>query len=383
MNLFDYSNQFIKQEKKNISNNNKVLSVTEFNNYVNSIISIQQVIVEGEISGFKIAKERLIYFDLKDDKSVVSCFLFKFQLDKMGVVLEDGMKIQVTGTPNLHSTGRFNLIAEFIKPVGEGSIKRALELLKQKLFQEGIFAPERKRPLPKFPENIGLITSQDAAAYTDFIKVLSHRFGGITIYFYPVSVQGEKAPNEITEAFNYFNQKMPNLNVLVLTRGGGSLEDLMAFNSEKVVRSVFGSKIPVICAVGHERDESLSDFAADKRASTPSNAAELLVPERSEVEWQLNKIKERFVYQMDKKIKSLEQFYQILENRMNIWWQNLLQKLELEERLLKSFDPEAILERGYSITMLGEKILKNATQVKMGDKIITKLKKGKVESTVN
>lgn len=382
MNLFDYSNQFIKQEKKNISNKPKILTVTEFNNYVNSIISIQQVIVEGEISGFKIAKERLIYFDLKDDKSVVSCFLFKFQLDKMGVVLEDGMKIQVTGDPNLHSTGRFNLIVEFIKPIGEGSIKRALELLKQKLLKEGIFAKERKRPLPKFPENIGLITSADAAAYTDFIKVLSHRFGGITIYFYAVSVQGEKAPNEITEAFDYFNQKMPNLDVLVLTRGGGSLEDLIAFNSEKVVRSVFGSKIPVICAVGHERDESLSDFAADKRASTPSNAAELLVPERSDVESQLNKIKERFIYQIDRKIKLYEQFYQGLEHKMSAWWQSLLQKLELQERLLKSFDPEAILERGYSITMIGNKILKNAIHVKKGDKIKTKLKKGEVESVI-
>jgi len=169
---------------------------------------------------------------------------------------------------------------------------------------------------------------------------------------------------------------------LVLTRGGGSLEDLMAFNSETVVRAVFGSKIPVICAVGHERDESLSDFAADKRASTPSNAAEILVPEQSEVAWQLNKIGERLIYQLDKKIKILEHFYQSLEYKMNLWWQNLRQKLELEERLLKSFDPEAILERGYSITIIGDKIVKNPMQVKKGDNIKTKLKKGEIESII-
>ena len=382
MDLFDYSNAFIKKEAKSAFATSKVLSVTEFNQYLNTLITIQSVIVEGEISGFKIAKERLIYFDLKDDKSIVSCFLFKFQLDKMGVALEDGMKIQVTGLPNLHQKGRFNLVVELVKPVGEGSIKRALELLKQKLFKQGIFSLERKRPLPKFPENIGLITSADAAAYTDFIKVLQHRFVGITVYFYNVSVQGEKAPNEISEAFNYFNQRMPNLDVLVLTRGGGSLEDLSAFNSETVVRAVFGSKIPVICAVGHERDESLSDFAADKRASTPSNAAEILVPEKSEIKWQLNKIGERLIYQLDKKIKTLEHFYQSLKHKMNLWWQNLRQKLELEERLLKSFDPEAILERGYSITIIGDKIIKSAMQVKKGDNIKTKLKKGEIESVI-
>lgn len=271
-----------------MSNLQPVFSVHEFNEAMNHLVSqVGSVTVEGEISQLKVSQNKWVFLNLKDQQASVGVFATVWQIKNL-YQLEDGMLVKVTGTPGIYGkTGSFRLTAQQIIPSGEGAIKLAYEKLRLQLEQEGLFAPERKRPLPRFPKTIGLITAKDSQAYNDFIKVSKHRFGGVKIVFYPVQVQGNEATKSILKAIQYFHKREP-VDLLVLTRGGGSLEDLMAFNDELVVRTVFASKIPVVCAIGHEGDVSLAELAADLRASTPSNAAELIMPDRESLQRELN-----------------------------------------------------------------------------------------------
>ncbi len=378
-----------------------ILSVSEFIEQVNGIIA-GEFIVEGEVSQYKISQGKWIFFDLKDDKAVVNCFATVFNLTQP---LEDGMKIRIVGYPKIHDkSGRFSVTVQKVELVGEGSLKKAYLLLKKKLEEEGLFNIERKRLLPELPAKIGVIASRDSAAFGDFIKILNNRWSGVEINLYNVAVQGEQAVSEITEAFNYFNSHDIECEVLVLMRGGGSLEDLAAFNNELVVRAVYGSKIPVVCGVGHERDESLADFAADRRASTPSNAAEIVVPN-----------KEDFISELD---FSLEHIFGSIQNKM-LWWrrmveQNLytmssalevpLQKCKnlianfdrvpqilqmvLNQRqafvlsaqmLFKNIDPKMVLKRGYSLVRDKNGVLvKLASQLDIGSEFVVELGQGSI-----
>src|SRR3989338_31502 len=260
----------------------KVYTVSEFVSYIRDFLreNVGFVLIQGEASGLHITQDRFVWFELKDKDTSVSCFMMKWELK---VPLEDGMEIKVLGLPQLfQKSGRFHIRVEELELVGAGALQKAFEALKKKLEKEGLFAEARKRALPRFPEAIGLITSPDAAAYTDVLRILKNRWAGLTIKFYPVAVQGIGSVKEIVRAFDYFNYSK-NVEVIILTRGGGSLEDLQSFNSEDVARAIFSSAIPVVCGVGHERDESLSDYVADLRASTPSNAAELVVPDKREI----------------------------------------------------------------------------------------------------
>lgn len=336
----------------------RIYSVTEFNKEVNTLLSDINVAVQGEVANFKITQNRFVWFELKDEKSYVSCFLMAFNLR---VQLADGMMIQVIGSPGLFTkSGRFHLLAKDIKLVGEGTLKKEYELLKKKLEAEGLFASERKRQLPRFPEKIGLITSQDAAAYTDVMKILKNRWSGLEIYFYPVSVQGQSAIRDILSAFNHFNSHQYNLDAIILTRGGGSMEDLWAFNNEEVCRAVFGSKIPVVSAVGHERDVTLVDYVADVRAATPSNAAELVVPHKDDVIMQINNL-----------IIDQERSFDVFR-----------EKIEHALSLLHSYNPKNVLRRGYSITKYNGKIVKDSKSIKKNDIIETQLFKGKIKSKI-
>jgi exodeoxyribonuclease VII large subunit len=314
--------------------------------------------VEGEVSNFKITQNRFVWFELKDEKSYVSCFLMVFNLR---VQLEDGMKVQIIGSPGLFTkSGRFHFSVKDIKLIGEGTLKKEYELLKKKLEKEGLFAIERKRQLARFTERIGLITSPDAAAYTDVMRILKNRWAGLEIYFYPVSVQGQTAINDILSAFEHFNNHQYNLDAIILTRGGGSMEDLWAFNTEEVCRAVFGSKVPVVSAVGHERDVTLVDFVADVRAATPSNSAELVVPHKEDVIFQINSLLER------------------QEKSLHIFWERIDQVLSL----LKAYNPQNVLARGYSITKCQGKIIKDSKTVKKNATIETQLYKGKIKSKI-
>lgn len=359
----------------------KIYSVTEFNKEVNTLLSDITVCVQGEVANFKISQNRFVWFELKDNKSYFSCFLMAFNLH---VQLEDGMYVQLIGSPGLFTkSGRFRFMVKEIKLVGEGTLKKEFELLKKKLEQEGLFAEERKRTLPRFPQRIGLITSQDAAAYTDVMRILKNRWAGLTIYFYPVSVQGQTAIVDIIKAFAYFNSHDYSLDAIILTRGGGSMEDLWAFNTEEVCRAVFGSRYPVVSAVGHERDVTLVDFVADKRAATPSNAAEMVVPHKDDVIFQINTLVESQKRSIDAYMESkniiLDNFSHSLDNLVA----SLQEKIEHNISLLKSYNPRQVLSRGYSITKYKGKIIKDRKKLKKNDIIETLLHNGKVLSKVN
>lgn len=263
-----------------------IFGVSDFVAYLNQTLEIAYpfVTIEGELSNFRVSKNRWVYFDLKDAGASVRFFGTVYSLPGP---LEDGMVVRVSGSPRLHAQYGFSVNFQAIQPVGEGSIRKAADLLQAKLAAEGLFDPQRKRALPYPPRRIALITAGGSAAYADFIKITNARWRGLTIDHYDVLVQGEQAPGQIVAAIGAVNALADVPDVLVLTRGGGSAEDLAAFSSELVTRAVAASRVPTLVAIGHEVDISLAELAADQRASTPSNAAELLTPDRQEVLRQL------------------------------------------------------------------------------------------------
>ncbi|MBI2475444.1 exodeoxyribonuclease VII large subunit [Candidatus Uhrbacteria bacterium] len=387
----------------------RTICVSEFLQLVNEtlrLIPSQEFVVEGEISDFRIAQDKWISFDLKDEKeeAVLKCFMTTWQLRTQ---IEDGMRVQVRGTPKVYERyGQFKMNVQEVEPVGEGALKRAYELLKKKLEQEGLFDVSRKRSLPRFPKRIGLITSRDAAAYGDFLKILNNRWGGVSVLHLNVHVQGMEAVSDLLGAFLYFNEMSDTErpDVLVLTRGGGGLEDLHAFNDESVARAVFSSKIPVVCGVGHERDESLCDFVADIRASTPSNAAERSVPNREEVRYEIEmmcrhseerlldqlsqrsliveratNVIGRVISQQNERLKHLRQsFFDVT----HVWAPTLFDQIEGFEKILRQLDPKRVLARGYGIVTANGQVLKDVSQLEIGAVVGVQLAKGSFESYV-
>lgn len=360
----------------------KILSVSEFHLLVNSTLDRQvgEVLVQGEISDLKTSGGKWISFDLKDNESALPCFTSIYQVS---VPIENGMQVKILGKPRIYAKyGKYSFQIIALEPIGEGSIKKAYEKLLKKLEQEGLFSEEFKTPLPKYPEKIGLITSKDGAALTDVKRVLIERWGGFELILKPTVVQGLKAEKEIIEAINYFNHhKLPD--VIILTRGGGSLEDLQAFNSELMARTIFASKIPIIAAIGHERDITIAELVSDRRAATPSNAAQIAVPDRETVILELSSLEKTLKIQIENNIKYVRE----LIKNSEILTQRLLKdaKSRLEEytKLLKTLSPEKILERGYSITKTNTgKILKSSKELSRGDKIETIFKDGKIISEI-
>ena len=357
------------------------LSVSQFIEVLNATLdSLGDVEVEGEVQDYKLIQNKWVVFQLMDEKANVGCFMPKWDLK---IQIEDGMMVKVVGQPRLRDKGFFSFVLSSVKASGEGSLKRAFELLKKKLEQEGIFATERKRPLPRFPEHIALITSRDAAAYSDFIKVLKGRVGGLTISFIHTQVQGEDAPTLIISALEKANTELENLDAIVLIRGGGSLEDLMAFNDEVVVRAVAGSRTPIIVGIGHERDVTLAEMAADVRASTPSNSAELLVRSREEIVAQLSNSKISLSHQMQRALTDRQHNVEHAVSVMRARVAATISHVQNLVRTLQALSPTEILKRGYSITKTAAgKIVKDAKDVKSGSDIRTRFYKGRVTSTV-
>ena len=382
-----------------------ILTVSEFIEQINGIIA-GEFIVEGEVSQYKISQGKWIFFDLKDDKAVVNCFATVFNLAQP---LEDGMKIRIVGYPKIHDkSGRFSVTVQKVELVGEGSLKKAYLLLKKKLDEEGLFSLGRKRKLPELPAKIGVVASRDSAAFGDFVRILNNRWAGVEINLLNVAVQGEQAVSEITEAFSFFNTHDTGCEVLVLIRGGGSLEDLAAFNNELVVRAVYGSKIPVVCGVGHERDESLSDFAADRRASTPSNAAEIVVPDKrdfiSGLDYSIEHIYNTLSHKITKQRRNVEQYLYTISSILEAPLQkcrNLMENFKhtqsvlqttlskrkefvlSAERLFKNVDPKRVLQRGYSIVRNFEgTIVRGTKQVDAGDELMIEFGQGNIVAEV-
>jgi exodeoxyribonuclease VII large subunit len=282
----------------------RIFSVSEFNEAVNFHLGLLgSIALEGEISQIKISQNKWLFMTLKDAYATTDIFGVTFQLPNLRQFTA-GMKVKVYGEPRLHQkSGKFSLFAHHLVPAGEGALQMAFEQLKRQLETEGLFSIARKRPLPRFPQQVGLITAKNSEAYNDFVKVLSARTGGIIIYHYPVNVQGITATTSVINAFAYFNRH-PHLDLIVITRGGGSLEDLAAFNDEQVARAVFSSKYPVVSGIGHERNETLVDLVADLRSSTPSNAAELISVNRTTLNQELDILVKNLSHSLDINLQS-------------------------------------------------------------------------------
>lgn len=354
----------------------------------------QNVTVEGEVSGLR-ATPATFQFSLKEEEAVLRSVIFK---NRMNQPLEDGMKIRATGTPGLHPQYGFSFKVETIELAGEGELKRAFELLKAKLEGEGLFDPARKRELPQFPKRIGLVTSKEGAVLHDFLRVVNSRWGGLEIILAPVMVQGIGSVEQIVGALRYLNQLPDPVDVLVLIRGGGSLEDLQSFNSEPVAREVAGSRTPIIVGVGHEPDISLADLVADVRAATPTHAAQIVVPSREEIGRRLNqefinigRCMSQLVTENGRRLQALPgsleavlrrplEQVRMAEMRLRQFLTRFggevaryQQNLQGLSRLLAASNPTGILSRGYSITYSGGVIVKDKAQVKPGDKLVIKL----------
>ncbi|MEK7648593.1 MAG: exodeoxyribonuclease VII large subunit [Patescibacteria group bacterium] len=404
------------------------LSVTQFVEYINSIVGRRKVTVEGEVASYKINQGKWVFFTLKDEQSVVECFGLAYQVPR----LEDGMQVSVFGAPRVYGkTGKFSIFVDRVEAKGEGALKRAFELTKAKLQQEGIFDAARKRALPRFPKKIGLIASRESAAYTDFMRIVHNRFGGLEIYLSHVHVQGAEAITDIVQSFDWFNAHgvKEGIDVIVLIRGGGSLEDLQAFNSESIARAVFGSTIPIVCGVGHERDETLADYAADVRAATPTHAASLVVPDRSELlatvsadaallsrslehtlEWQRSRY-EQSIRSMEHVLvgrithmqRVLQGFYghasvyhqtllnarakvtesvQRISAAIDYHYRSLCDRKVFLERQLNAVNPLTVLKRGYSIIKRKGIAISSIKDVKPGDQIDISFSDGDAQAKI-
>lgn len=376
---------------------NESITVSEFNALVNQTLAFaySEVVVEGEVSSYKVSQGKWVFFDLKDDSSVIGCFIPIFQLKQ---AVEDGMLLRVRAVPQLTKWGKFSLNVRAVELSGEGSVKRAFELLKQKFQQEGLFEESRKRRITEFPQRIILITSKQAAAYNDFITVLNERFSGIAIDHYQVQVQGEDAVGQITQAISYANSADNQYDALVLIRGGGSIEDLQAFNQEEIVRAIYASNVPTIVGVGHQDDVTLAELASDIRAATPTDAARRLVADRNEVRELIKRLMAEIEGAFSQRITSdrvlVNRFEFLLQNQFSVLRHNLAelcnqlgfkistlvsasqQQLALQQKLLNGLDPKAILARGYSIARVGGSVIKDATKYDGHSPIMLQLNKG-------
>lgn len=329
-----------------------VFSVSDFVAVTNQTLeySYPSVVVEGEVESFKVNQGKFVFFNLKDASASVGCFMMAFALR---VPLEDGMKVAVRARPKLTNFGKFSLTVDVIKPVGEGSIKKGFELLKAKLAQEGLFALERKRRLPEYPQRVGVIASVQSAGYADFMKIADDRWGGVAFDVYHTTVQGMDAPDAIAKAIRYFNQLEELVDVLVIIRGGGSADDLSAFNDEVLVREIAASRTPTLVGVGHEVDVTLSDMVADVRAATPSNAAQLLLPDRREVvrqvDYMLAGLATRMVRTLDERQLYVQQLVQHAETTIGAGLEDVGSRTNQLVQLLESYNPVRVLERGYAL----------------------------------
>lgn len=365
--------------------NDVTLSVSEFVGVLNQTLeyAYPSVTVTGELANFRVSKNRWVYFDLKDDSASVKFFGTVYQLPGP---LEDGMVVAVRGVPRLHPQYGFSVTAQTILPVGEGSIKKAAQLLEAKLAAEGLFDPERKRPLPYPPRHIGLITSGESAAYRDFVKILNARWGGLKITLIDVQVQGDVSPGQVVQAIQQFNQMADAPEVLVVTRGGGSAEDLQAFSTEQVTRAVAASRIPTIVAIGHEVDISLAELAADQRASTPSNAAELLVPDRKALLEHLQTHRQRLLQFAERSLHDARQDLKVLRANLAGSVEQLItqgqSQLVLRRQLLEAYSPHQALARGYALVRKGTTSLRTGTAAKVGDEVTIELSDAQLTAVV-
>lgn len=361
------------------------LSVSDFVALLNQTLeyAYPNVVIIGELANFRVSKNKWVYFDLKDEGASVKFFGSVYNLPGP---LEDGLLLKVRGQPRLHPLYGFSVNVSSIQPAGEGSIKRAAALLRAKLAAEGLFDEARKRGLPYPPAHIGLITSKQSAAYADFIKILDARWQGVVVELVDVQVQGEAAPEQITAALERFNTEAEPPETIVIIRGGGSAEDLAAFNTEPVARAVAASRVPTLVAIGHETDLSLAELAADRRASTPSNAAELLVPDRRQVLAELASYRLQLARQAQNRVAMARSLLQQQALALTQQLAGLLRSAQTEVKsqaqLLAALNPEAVLRRGYAIVRQNGRAVRSAKVLSAGGIVDVQISDGGFTATV-
>ena len=390
----------------------RVLTVSELNAQVHELLesSFPELWVEGEISNCKPYPSGHTYLTLKDEKAQVRAVLFKGSAFGVKFKFQDGLKVLVRGRATSYEPrGELQFIISAAEPRDKGGLQLALEQLKAKLMAEGLFEADRKKPLPPYPKAIGVVTSGQGAAVRDIIHVLSRRWPGLEIRVWPVKVQGPGAADEIAAAIRGFNTFAPDTDVLLVGRGGGSIEDLWAFNEEPVARAIAESEIPVISCVGHETDWTIADLVADLRAPTPSAAAELAVPEKKAVEDLIAQLQDAMLQSLRDRIETLERrltyaaAHPFLQDPRRLWEQRAQRVDELAARLpdalrraverlemrlrvsagkLDAISPLKVLARGYAIAESRGKILFRASQVKEGDIVRVRLSEGEINCEV-
>lgn len=385
----------------------KIYTVGELTREIKKVLeeNFGWVIVEGEISNFRVAQSGHCYFVLKDETAQLNCVMWRAEYLMLDFKPEDGKQVQVCGELTVYEQrGQYQLIVETMKESGLGALYKAFLQLKDKLQKEGLFDAKHKKPLPMLPQRIGIVTSPTGAAIRDMLNILKRRFANLHIYLIPVRVQGKEAVPEIVKAIKLFN-RLQNVDVIIVGRGGGSMEDLWAFNDESVARAIFASTIPIISAVGHETDFTIADFVADVRAPTPSAAAELVVKNQVDLRDKLLHLHRRIRNAVSGKltlhrakiqglIKSyamrqpLEQVHQRLQRldeltiRLTHSFKTILTKqkhrLITASAKLDALNPQAILARGYSIVRdaVSHKIVKSVEQVKLKQLLSIQLYKG-------
>ena len=394
---------------------NTTLTVTQLNNRIKGLIdmdpALADVCVRGELSNYKIYPSGHHYFTLKDSESSIRCVMFKSSASKLRFRPESGMGVTAFGRVSVYPRdGAYQLYCSGLMPEGTGDLQVAFEQLKKKLDEEGLFDRTHKKPLPRYPERIAIITSSAGAAVHDIIRILGHRWPLTKVLLLPVRVQGTEAPPEIVGAIRYANE-FKVADVIITGRGGGSIEDLWAFNDERVARAIYASEIPVISAVGHEPDVTISDYVADVRASTPSNAAELAVPDLSEFTEGLHSYEIRSRQAMAKKLAALrikldsisgkrvmQDPAASIDNRRIELDRSRDRLLSAQEHILSekkhefvrltaaldAMSPLKVLSRGYSITTgSGGKNIKSVNEIHAGDKLTVRLADGTAGCTVD
>lgn len=392
----------------------KIYKVSEINKIAKNLLEgeFPDIWLEGEISNLTLHSSGHLYFSLKDEEAQINAIMYKWQAGQLEFMPESGMKVIAQGKISVFvKGGRYQIIVYDLKPIGIGALQQAFEQLKRKLEKEGLFDKARKRPIPMLPQQIGIVTSPTGAAIRDILNIIERRFANVHILIHPVRVQGDQAAGEIAEAITYVNEHFPYLDVLIVGRGGGSLEDLWSFNREIVARAIYDSRIPVISAVGHEIDYTIADFVADLRAPTPSAAAELVVSNKIELEKRIllltSKIKSWMEHELD---ELTSQYRRLVQSRVFLHPEEIYSQFQQDidyylerivshcthffdfqsERLnslvgkLDVLSPLHILARGYSITykLPGNEILKSISQVTRKDKVKVKLQRGEIICTV-
>ena len=392
--------------------NEKYLTISQINEYVkmriDSDANLKRIYLKGEISNFKNHTRGHLYFTLKDDNSRLSAVMFSSQAAYLKFAPEDGMNVLVEGRLSCYpAQGTYQIYVDKMEMDGLGNLYLEYEKLKKKLSQEGLFDEKYKKPIPRYPSRIGIVTASTGAAIKDILSTIKRRFPICETILFPSLVQGSDAAPDIVKQIK--KAQKYDLDVLIVGRGGGSIEDLWAFNEEIVARAIFESNVPVISAVGHEVDFTIADYVADLRAPTPTGAAEMAVPVLSDVissigtlkirlrenilktlkqsELRLNKVKDSFILSnplamYEVKEEKLNNYINVLNKYIREYLNNKRHNLNIDLNSLKLLNPVNIMEKGYSLVKVDDKIIKDSKDLKNGDKIDIKLYKGEVIAEV-